>query len=186
MDEAQLVARMKPHDRDAQDALGELMELYEDSLTYMARGLLHDPRDAEEAVVDTFVKAFTHARTYRADARVCAWLKTICHNTCVTRRRRKRLHLVSYDDLAARDANYLTADRCHEQACEARIDLQEGLRELREAQREAVVLIGIADLTFDEAARAVGVAASTLKSRYHAGMRRLAEMMAEPREADGA
>ena len=190
MDEAELVARMKRHDANAAtEVLPELISRYEGSLTYMARGLLHDRRDVEEAVSDTFVKAFLHADSYRADGCVGAWLKMICHNTCVTRNRRKRLHLVAYDEVAAGDERFLNGGQGHEQeACEARLELERALMKLPEVQREAVVLVGMAGLTFEEAGRAAGVAATTLSYRYHAGLRRLAELMAEtkPRGSDGA
>src|SRR5689334_11270689 len=62
---------------------------YLDAAHNLARYLLHDPHEAEDAVQEAFLRAMRHFEGFRGgDGR--AWLLSIVRNACFTRFRRRR------------------------------------------------------------------------------------------------
>jgi RNA polymerase sigma-70 factor (ECF subfamily) len=63
------------------------MELVADRFRSQIRGhalrMLRDPEDAEDAVQDTFVKAFKAIGTFEPGRPLLPWLMRICSNCCV-------------------------------------------------------------------------------------------------------
>ena len=62
--------------------LDRLMEQYGSSLLRMSAIYLKDADLAQDAVQETFIKAYRHMNDYRGDSSEKTWLTTICVNTC--------------------------------------------------------------------------------------------------------
>ena len=62
--------------------LDRLMEQYGSSLLRMSAIYLKDADLAQDAVQETFIKAYRHINDYRGDSSEKTWLTTICVNTC--------------------------------------------------------------------------------------------------------
>ena len=62
--------------------LDRLMEQYGSSLLRMSALYLKDADLAQDAVQETFIKAYRHMNDYRGDSSEKTWLTTICVNTC--------------------------------------------------------------------------------------------------------
>ena len=58
------------------------MEQYGSSLLRMSAIYLKDADLAQDAVQETFIKAYRHMNDYRGDSSEKTWLTTICVNTC--------------------------------------------------------------------------------------------------------
>lgn len=69
------------------------MAAYGDSLTRLCFLYLKDYHAAEEAVQDTFCKAYTRYASFRGEASVKTWLTRIAINTCKDYRRRPACRL---------------------------------------------------------------------------------------------
>jgi RNA polymerase sigma-70 factor, ECF subfamily len=74
-----------------QAAFGRLVEMHQRPLTRLTHRLLGDRDDADGAVQDTFIKAWTNIRTFRGECRFGTWLARIAVNQCRDRLQRKRL-----------------------------------------------------------------------------------------------
>ncbi len=71
-----------------------LMTLYEDSLLRMCFVYLHDAGLAEDAVQETFLKAYNSLDSFRGESSEKTWLMRIAINTCKDIRRSKWFCLV--------------------------------------------------------------------------------------------
>ena len=82
-------------------AFETLVERYKEVVFGLARSMLRNREDAEEAAQDTFVKLFRARDQFDPDRRLEPWLLRIAGNTCrdmLRRRRSDRLPLVHDDD----------------------------------------------------------------------------------------
>jgi RNA polymerase sigma factor (sigma-70 family) len=154
---------------------------------YVTRRL--GPQLAEDIVADTFLTAFRTRFRYdpdRADA--TPWLYGIAANL-IRRHHRdeirwlRALARTGYDPIAESAADLvedrLTADAAGRAVAAA-------LAELSAPQREVVLLVTWAELTYDQAAEALGVPAGTVRSRMSRARRRLRASLADekPRQSD--
>ena len=67
---------------DSRSEIDRLMEQYGSSLLRMSALYLKDADLAQDAVQETFIKAYRHLKDYRGDSSEKTWLTTICVNTC--------------------------------------------------------------------------------------------------------
>ena len=145
-----------------------------DAAHNLARYLLRDAHQAEDAVQEAFLKAIRHFHSLRAaDGR--AWLLSIVRNTCFTQLRRRRSggDQVEFDEKMhslegetsgpeAAFANTIAAESVHE-----------GLNQLPAEFREVLVLRELEGLSYKEIAQVAGVPIGTVMSRLARGRKQL-------------
>src|SRR6516165_944668 len=85
--DAELVGRALAHDAGAFRAI---MQKYNRRLYRIARGILRNNADAEDAVQDAYVCAFTNLASYRRESALATWLSRIVMNEALGRLRRRR------------------------------------------------------------------------------------------------
>src|SRR6516165_2679627 len=79
----------------------------------LARGFLGDDVEAEEAVHDGYVNAFTHLDGFRGGSSLSTWLARIVSNEALTRLRRRRptIDIAEMSEILAADAGpFATAE----------------------------------------------------------------------------
>lgn len=152
-----------------------LQELYLASyrrLVAQLASLTGDVTEAEDLVQEAFARAVGHwSRICRYDNPE-AWLRTVAMNLARSRwRRGKRGAAVllrlraSYEDAAAPSPDHVA--------------LVEALRRLPAAQREALVLFHVADLSVEQIAGELGVPTGTVKARLSRGRAALARQLGD-------
>ncbi|HEX2765680.1 MAG TPA: sigma-70 family RNA polymerase sigma factor [Candidatus Limnocylindria bacterium] len=135
----------------------------------LARLVLRDAEEAEDATHDAFARAWRDLHRLRDLDRLDAWFGRILANACRDRlrRRRHRRH-EPLDESAAgaspHDGSQLVADRDA---------LDRAFADLNADQRLAVVLRYYGDLDVEEVARTVGSPVGTVRSRLHYALRLL-------------
>ncbi len=143
------------------------------ALRAFAWSLSHNSADADDLVQDTLIKAWTHRDKFEPGTNLRAWLFTILRNTyytAVVRRRRE----VS-DESGKHAATLLTLPT--QDWSVAMHALQSALSQLPDEHREALILVGAAGLTYEEAAEICGCALGTIKSRVNRARARLLKIM---------
>ena len=148
------------------------------ALRAFAWSLSHNSADADDLVQDTLAKAWTHQDKFAPGPGLRAWLFTILRNTYYTTVARKRREV---SDGEGKHAATLTAPATQDWSVAMR-SLETALRQLPDEHREALVLVGAAGLTYEEAAEICGCALGTIKSRVNRARARLLRIM----EADSA
>ena len=167
-------------------ALYELiMRRHNRRLFRLARGILGNDADAEEAVQEAYVGAFFKLKQFRGPHGFGAWLYRIATNEALMRRRKqKRLQLI-----------FASAPEVHEEAQNQKPELdqepaaadpesdlyrlqlqhllEKAVDDLPSAYRAAFVMREIEHLSTTETAEALGIEEATVKTRVHRARRLL-------------
>jgi RNA polymerase sigma-70 factor (ECF subfamily) len=147
---------------------------YLDAAYNLARYLLRDPHEAEEAVQEAFLRAMRHFSGFRGvDGR--GWLLRIVRNTCFTQLRSRRSggEKVEFDEeihSPQEEASGPEADLAS--AITAR-SVRAGLDQLATEYREVLVLRELEGLSYKEIAHVAGVPIGTVMSRIARGRKQL-------------
>ena len=139
---------------------GPLIEPHIPALRRYAFALLRDRDRADDLVQDTLERALSRWLLRRADGDVRAWLFTILRNLHVSRWRRDRRHGATVD---LDEASSSVAPR-QETALEVH-DVLSAIDQLPEEQKSLLLLVGVEDFSYDEAARILGMPIGTVMSR---------------------
>jgi RNA polymerase sigma-70 factor (ECF subfamily) len=148
------------------------------ALRAFAWSLSHNSADADDLVQDTLTKAWTHRDKFELGTNLRAWLFTILRNTYYTGVTRRRREVADED---GKHAATLTSPATQDWSVAMRA-LQAAMQRLPDEHREALILVGAAGLTYEEAAEICGCALGTIKSRVNRARTRLLKLM----EADSA
>ena len=149
-------------------------------LRAFARFLLRDRNAADDLVQDTLLRALGALSQFRPDSNLKAWLFTILRNLYYEQSRRRRREAAA---LSARlpDEEAVRPD----QAAQSDLrDLQRTLWMLPSLLREALVLVGAQELTYEEAAAVCNIPVGTVKARVSRARTQLASMMHAPAAGD--
>ena len=160
---------------------GALAELY-DRVGRVAYGLafrvLRDDRLAEDAVQEAFLGVWRTAAGFRAErAKASTWILTLVHRRAVDLVRREERRRAEPLDDETRDA--ATSESAEDAAWLGfeRERVQGALRQLPDAQREAIELAYYGGYSQSELAERLGMPLGTIKSRMFAGLARLRELL---------
>jgi RNA polymerase sigma-70 factor (ECF subfamily) len=148
---------------------GALLEPLIPALRRYAYALVRDHAAADDLVQDTLERALSRWYLRRPDGELRTWLFTILRNLQIDAYRqgqRRGVH-VEIDEADHRE----TAAR-QEAALEAR-DVLAALEQLPEEQKSLLLLIGVEDFSYGEAARILGVPIGTVMSRLSRARQRL-------------
>src|SRR5687767_8211782 len=184
MSDDPLIATASDEELLARVASGDAMAfaaLFRRRRTTVYRFALHmtgAPAAAEDVTQDVFLTVMHDARRYEAArATVTAWLCGIARNHARRRLQRDRLVLPFVDD-EADAAGQLTAvnpDPLEDLTRAERLDaLRKAVLSLPLKYREAVVLCDRQEMSYIDAASAIGCALGTVRSRLHRGRALLA------------
>jgi RNA polymerase sigma-70 factor, ECF subfamily len=132
--------------------------------------MLQDRHRAEEAVQDTFVRAWKHSEKWDgALGSQRTWLFSIAHNVCIDAiRARTSRPALAHSTIE----NTETIEPSLESAMDSWL-VEEALRRIREDQRVAIVETYLKGKTYSEVAAATGANEATLRSRVFYGLKAL-------------
>ncbi|MGH6649880.1 MAG: sigma-70 family RNA polymerase sigma factor [Sphingopyxis sp.] len=139
------------------------------------RSLSGNPDLADDLTQDTMVKAWASRDRFEAGTSIKAWTFVILRNTFLSQMRRNKF-VGDYDETAVERT--LSTPASQEDSGEM-ADLQRGLMELPQDQREALILVGAGGMSYEEAASICGCALGTMKSRVSRARTALEEIMTE-------
>jgi RNA polymerase sigma-70 factor (ECF subfamily) len=164
--------------RGEEDALAELYDRIGRIAYGLAFRVLRSEQLAEDAVQEGFLAVWRSAVTFRAErAKASTWILTLVHRRAVDLvRREERRRAEPLGDETASVASGETT----EEAAWLRFErerVQAALKELPDAQREALELAYYGGFSQSELADRLGVPLGTIKSRMFAGLARLRELL---------
>jgi RNA polymerase sigma-70 factor (ECF subfamily) len=168
--DAALVARTLAGDLDAYAAL---MSRYRDAFGRYAIHMLGNREDAQEAMQDSFVRAYRALGTCREPDRFGAWLFRILVNRCRTVRRRLQRHRRFGGDLP----DDIPSNGARPDAFEWRDEIARALSRLRPLYREAFLLLYVEELDYGEMARVTGVKEPALRMRVKRASDQLRDLL---------
>jgi RNA polymerase sigma factor (sigma-70 family) len=146
--------------------------------------------EAEDALQEAYLCAFRSIKGYRADAALSTWLSRLVLNECLGRKRRgsRRQSVIpmTHHDHSAAIGNSAAPDTEQPDKLTAaeqmRALLESKLEQLPENFRVVFVLRSVEELTVEETAECLGIAAETVRTRHFRAKSLLREALA--REID--
>lgn len=153
-----------------------LVRRHERRVFRVTLAILGNIEDAEEAMQETFIKAFRHLGQFRRESRFTTWLTRIAVNEAL-QKRQARKNLVSLDDSRGVDGQgeerfmprrFETWRADPEKLYgkqELRRLIESAIQSLPTIYREALVLRDVEEMSAEEAAEAIGITVPALKSR---------------------
>ena len=155
------------------DDAEHLLEPLIPALRRYAYALLRDHAAADDLVQDTLERALSRWPQRRPEADLRAWVFTIQRNLFVTdwRQRQRRGPHASLDDAA------LPGTAAQQESGLEVQDVLAALDQLPEEQKSLLLLIGVEDFSYDDAARILGVPMGTVMSRLSRGRQKLRSIL---------
>lgn len=173
------VQRLLDADRreQAADRFADLVLVWQRRANRLAYYYLGNAADADEAVQDAFVKAYTHIASFRPDLAFDAWFTRILVNTCLDRlKSRRRVPRTSDAETLAALAGLPSAEPSAERrllAVSAWRGVAAIVRDLPARQRDAFLLCHVHESTPGEAALALGMHPATFRVHLFRAVRKL-------------
>lgn len=186
-DDASLIARVAAGERPAFELL---MRRHNRRLYRLARAVLGEDAEAQDALQDAYLSAYRSIGQFRGEAALSTWLSRLVLHACAARQRRslRRQNIVPIvsadthmDAIAAVADTAETPDRLVARS-QIRSVLERKVSELPEIFRVVFVLRSVEEMTVEEIAATLSVPAETVRSRHFRAKGMLREALA--REVD--
>ena len=164
------------------------MRRYNGRLFRVARSILRDDAEAEDALQDAYLDAYRHIADYRGTAALGTWLTRIVINHALMRvRKQKRDRIVlpfrASDDSSQPSESDVTDERSEPPPStvlrsEIRRLIERRIDELPVAFRTVFVMRDVEDLTVQETADCLGIPGATVRTRLFRARALLREALA--------
>ena len=168
---------IKDPDSRRDQTIERLITQYQTSLLRLCYVQLQDQALAEDAVQETFLKAYKGFNSFRGDSSEKTWLTRIAVNTCRDFQRggwfKHTDRRVTPDMLPVGTVQPDTED----------LDLSLAVMKLPRKMREAILLYYYQDMSTEEIAETLGIAQSSVSNRLRRGREKLRKLL-EGRDQD--
>jgi len=167
-----LLRRIRAGDKPA---CAECIELHAPGIYRLALRLVHDERDAEDLVQETFLQAFKAIDTFEGRSELRTWLYRIAYNAALMRQRGQR-PTVSVEDTVQENEGSVVPEQLLDWCClpeqdfqteETRHQLEQAIRDLPDSLGAVFVLRELEGVSTQECAEALGISADLVKQRLH-------------------
>jgi RNA polymerase sigma-70 factor (ECF subfamily) len=157
-------------------AFEELYERHAARMKSIARNLLHDAAEAEDAVQETFLKVYRGAKTFRGGAAFSTWAYRVLVNTCydVLRRRGSRPSGPSLDAGESAPPHPTAAGADHP----LRVALETAVGRLNPKHRAVFLLFEVEGFSHGEISRILGIPEGTSKTFLFGAKKKLQRWLA--------
>jgi RNA polymerase sigma-70 factor, ECF subfamily len=186
---------------DARERFAELVARHQRRASRIAYHYLRETADADEAVQDAFVKAYSHLSTFREELPFDVWFTRILINGCLDRikaRTRRERWLVPMGRVTGAGTENVPAERDLTErvasvgaspedtllARERRQQIASALARLPERQRAVFVLSHVEGCTSREVSALTGLNESTVRVHLFRAIRRLRSLLASDKVAE--
>ena len=156
------IERFKKGDLSAFEGI---VRSHQDRIYNLCRYMLQNPRDAQDAAQDVFIKAYKGLKDFRPDSSFYTWIYRIAVTTCLDYKRRSRRDSLRHEPL---DEDLPSDAPFPDQLYESRESLeaiQRVLQNLPNKLRAAIVLREVEGLSYVEIAEVLHISLGTVRSR---------------------
>jgi RNA polymerase sigma-70 factor, ECF subfamily len=182
--DVELVHRALAHDANA---FRTIMQMYNQRLYRMARGLTDDDSEAEDIVQEAYLNAFAHFREFRGESALSTWLCRIVVNEALGRLRRRRRNAALARSAAWANPGVVQSSlRRHADDAERVLAQREIMNLVEEASdalppsyRSVFVARAIEGLSIEETAQLLGLRPETVRTRLFRARRLVRQRLDE-------
>jgi RNA polymerase sigma-70 factor (ECF subfamily) len=151
--------------KNRENAFDAMMRQNISGVTAFALSITSNPHVAEEAVQETFIRAWRYWPTFRNESTVISWLITICRRVVIDMAKKQRVHeQLPENVIEIRDHFASTA-------------IYDMVRGLPLPQREVVVLCAILGFDYESAAQSLEIPIGTVRSRLARAREQLGQQL---------
>jgi RNA polymerase sigma-70 factor, ECF subfamily len=181
----ELATRVAGRDHAAFEAL---MRRHNQRLFRVARAILGDDAEAEDALQDAYLDAYRHMGEFRRDAQLVTWLTRIVVNQALMRRRKQKRHA----NVVSLHAPSHTGEATYETVSDDSIEppphaalraevkrvMERRIDDLPLAFRTVFIMREVEDMSVQETADALSIPAATVRTRLFRARALLREALA--------
>jgi RNA polymerase sigma-70 factor (ECF subfamily) len=163
--------------RKEEAAVRDIVRQYNRRLYRVARSILKDDREAEDALQEAYMRAFAALGSFRRESSLATWLTRIVYNEALDRLRRRHDVITSPDEpFRGRGADVIpfptsgNANLDPEQSMAQREIIQlleKAIDELPDAFRTVLVARIVEGMSVEETAELLSLRPETVKTRLH-------------------
>jgi len=148
-------------------AFASLVDKYKDMVFTLTIGLIRNREEAEEIAQDAFLKAFHALPKFRRKSKFSTWLYRITYNECISRLRKKKPRIVSFEDLDNTESgiNFIESESDWEEREEQKRELSKVLLKLNESDRTLIMLYYYDGCPVEEISSVISASQSNVKTR---------------------
>lgn len=172
-----LVERCKRGERKAQY---ELYKHYSKAMFNVCMRMLNHVGEAEDALQEAFVDAFTHLHQFRQQSTFGAWLKQIVVNKAINQLRSRKVQWIDIDEWQKTDGNGEPAEEVPYGEDDFPYEIERvrsTMQQLPEGYRVVLSLYLFEGYDHEEISEVLGISETTSRTQYMRAKRRLLEMM---------
>src|SRR3954468_10975942 len=169
--------RIKQVIKGDQDAFGEIVEIYKNSIFQLCFRMLGNRHEAEDIAQEAFIRAYVNIKSFNQDLKFSTWLFRIATNLCIDRLRKKKPDYYLDAEVAGTEGldmysqipseGKLPEEELENLELKERIQLE--IQKLPEKYRAAIVLKYVDELSLKEISEILHLPVGTVKTRIHRG-----------------
>lgn len=151
----------------------ELYKLYASAMYNVALRIVNDDAEAEDVLQEAFLDAFNRIKDFRQETTFGLWLKQIVINRAINYLRKRKLDLISLDEVeVADDPNYDESETVLK--VEA---IKAAMNELPDGYRVVLTLYLFEGYDHEEIAHILKITENTSRSQYMRAKRKLNSLL---------
>lgn len=165
------------NDQTFDQGFTQLVVSYQEKLYWHIRRLVHNHRDADDILQNTFIKVFKHIHSFKEEAKLFTWLYRIATNEAFSfLKKEKRLESVNepeqlIDSLTQADP-YIDAEAVS-------LVLKKAIETLPAKQRTVFNLRYYDEMSYKDMSETLQTSIGALKASYHHAVRKVEEYLTE-------
>ena len=174
--------------RNDQAAIRSIVQQHNRRLYRVARSILHNDTEAEDALQNAYLRAFSALAGFRGESSLSTWLTRIVANEALQVRRRQATHSTLGEDALSRGADIIPFPTAAQQSDDPERTMAQ--REICRLVERAIdglplefrtVLVArvIEGMSVEDAAESLGIKPETVKTRLHRARLLLKDAIAE-------
>ncbi|ETI66434.1 MULTISPECIES: RNA polymerase sigma factor SigW [Neobacillus] len=183
--EAIVKKRIKQVIKGDQNAFGEIVEIYKNSVYQLCFRMLGNRHEAEDMAQEAFIRAFVNIHTFNQDLKFSTWLFRIATNLCIDRIRKKKPDYYLDAEVAGTEGLTMYSQipdktplpENEVESLELHETIQKEILKLPEKYRSAIVLKYIEELSLNEISEILDLPLGTVKTRIHRGREALRQQL---------
>ncbi len=165
----------------SEKGLRAMMDIYQSRLYWHIRRLIVQHDVAQDALQDTFIKAYQNFAQFKNDSKLYTWLYRIATNEAL-QQLAKMKKMQKVDEDAEQQLQKLVADNVEHDAEEIQILLQKAIQTLPEKQKLVFNIRYYDELPFEEISKILDMSVSTCKTNYHYAKEKIENYIKENHE----
>ncbi|MBT2659192.1 RNA polymerase sigma factor SigW [Bacillus sp. ISL-18] len=177
--------RIKQVIKGDQDAFGEIVEIYKNSVYQLCYRMIGNRHEAEDLAQEAFIRAYVNIQSFNQDLKFSTWLFRIATNLCIDRLRKKKPDYYLDAEVAGTEGltmySQISSDsplpETEVESLELQENVQKEILKLPEKYRSAIVLKYMEDMSLNEISEILDLPLGTVKTRIHRGREALRQQL---------